>query len=302
MTLRFDGRVAIVTGAGNGLGRQHALALAARGAKVVINDLGGARDGTGGSLSAAESVVAEIVAAGGQARTSSASVTDEAGVATMITATLSAWGRIDILINNAGILRDRSFAKMTVADFRAVLDVHLMGAMICSKAVWEPMRTQNYGRILMTTSTSGLYGNFGQTNYGAAKMALVGLMQSLSIEGAKHGIKVNCLAPTAATRMTDDILPADMLEKFKPEFVTPAALALVADGAPTRLIMTAGAGTFGAAHVTLTQGVHLGFAADTPERIMAALAAVTDRGGETVPLSGAEQGANELAKFGAAKF
>ena len=298
MSLRFDGRVAIVTGAGNGLGRQHALELAARGAKLVINDLGGARDGSGGSMSAAQHVVAEIVAGGGEAIANGASVTDAAGVDAMVAATLSAFGRVDILINNAGILRDKSFAKMTVEDFRLVMDVHLMGAMICSKAVWETMRTQNYGRIVMTTSSSGLYGNFGQSNYGAAKMAVVGLMQTLSIEGAKNGIHVNCLAPTATTRMTDDILPGALQDHFRPEYVTPAVVFLASEQAPTRCILNAGAGTFAAAHVTLTPGVHLGHDAETPEKIAAAFDEITARAGETVPKSGAEQGANELAKRG----
>ncbi len=298
MTLRFDGRVAIVTGAGNGLGRQHALALASRGAKVVINDLGGARDGSGASLSAAQQVVSEITAGGGVAMANGASVTDVAGVERMVAETLAAYGRVDILINNAGILRDKSFAKMSVEEFRAVVDVHLMGAMICSKAVWETMRAQNYGRIVMTTSSSGLYGNFGQSNYGAAKMAVVGLMQTLSIEGAKNGIHVNCLAPTATTRMTDDILPGAMQDHFKPEYVTPAAVFLASEQAPTRCILTAGAGTFAAANVTLTGGVHLGSDGETPEKIAAQFDAITARGGEVVPKSGAEQGGNELAKRG----
>jgi NAD(P)-dependent dehydrogenase (short-subunit alcohol dehydrogenase family) len=219
MSIRFDGQVAIVTGAGGGLGRQHALALAARGAKVVVNDFGRAAEGQ--SLTAAEAVVREIEAAGGTAVAHGASVTDEAGVAAMVADTLQRWGRIDILVNNAGILRDKSFAKMELADFRLVLDVHLMGAVICTHAVWPAMRAQKYGRIVMTTSSSGLYGNFGQSNYGAAKMALVGLMQTLSLEGAKDGIRVNCLAPTAATRMTEGLLPPAGAGALTPESVTP---------------------------------------------------------------------------------
>ena len=203
MTIRFDGRVAIVTGAGGGLGRLHALALAARGASVVVNDLGGTLDGSGGTPTAANAVADEIRAAGGKAIANGASVTDLAAVQAMVAAAMTEWGRVDILVNNAGILRDKSFAKMEIDDFRAVMDVHLMGAVHCTKAVWETMRAQNYGRIVMTTSSSGLFGNFGQSNYGAAKMALVGLMQTLSIEGAKNDIRVNCLAPTAATRMTE---------------------------------------------------------------------------------------------------
>jgi NAD(P)-dependent dehydrogenase (short-subunit alcohol dehydrogenase family) len=196
MNIDFKGRVAIVTGAGGGLGRQHALALAARGAKVVVNDLGGARDGSGHSLTAAEAVVAEIRAAGGEAIANGASVTDWDAVQTMDT-----WGRVDILVNNAGILRDKTFAKMDLADFRLVVDVHLMGAVHCTKAVWPHMMEQKYGRVLMTTSSTGLYGNFGQSNYGAAKLALVGFMQTLALEGAKYDIRVNSLAPTAATRI-----------------------------------------------------------------------------------------------------
>ncbi|NVM88814.1 SDR family NAD(P)-dependent oxidoreductase [Variovorax sp. SG517] len=294
--LDFKGRVAIVTGAGGGLGRQHALALATRGAKVVVNDLGGARDGSGGSVSAAQAVVDEIKAAGGEAIANGASVTDFEAVQAMVKEAVDAWGRVDILVNNAGILRDKSFAKMDLADFRLVVDVHLMGAVNCTKAVWALMNEQKYGRIVMTTSSSGLYGNFGQSNYGAAKLALVGLMQTLSIEGAKNDIRVNCLAPTAATRMTEDLFPKEMLEAFRPEAVVPAMLVLAAQDAPNRTILCAGAGTFEAAHITLTQGAWLGIEADTPEQLAARLSEVTDREGEAVPQSGAAQGANEVAK------
>ncbi|MGJ7505195.1 SDR family NAD(P)-dependent oxidoreductase [Variovorax sp. RHLX14] len=292
----FKGRVAIVTGAGGGLGRQHALALAARGAKVVVNDLGGARDGSGGSVSAAQAVVDEIKAAGGEAIANGASVTDFEAVQAMVKQAVDAWGRVDILVNNAGILRDKSFAKMELADFKLVVDVHLMGAVNCTKAVWALMNEQKYGRIVMTTSSTGLYGNFGQSNYGAAKLALVGLMQTLSIEGAKNDIRVNCLAPTAATRMTEDLFPKEMLEAFRPEAVVPAMLVLAAQDAPNRTILCAGAGTFEAAHITLTQGAWLGIAADTPEQLAARLSEVTDREGEAVPQSGTAQGANEVAK------
>ena len=294
--LDFKGRVAIVTGAGGGLGRQHALALAARGAKVVVNDLGGARDGSGGSGSAAQAVVDEIKAAGGEAIANGASVTDFEAVQAMVKQAVDAWGRVDILVNNAGILRDKSFAKMDLADFKLVVDVHLMGAVNCTKAVWALMNEQKYGRIVMTTSSTGLYGNFGQSNYGAAKLALVGLMQTLSIEGAKNDIRVNCLAPTAATRMTEDLFPKEMLEAFRPEAVVPAMLVLAAQDAPNRTILCAGAGTFEAAHITLTQGAWLGIEADTPEQLAARLSEVTDREGEAVPQSGAAQGANEVAK------
>jgi len=300
MTIRFDGRVAIVTGAGGGLGRQHALALAARGAKVVVNDLGGTLAGGGGTPAAAEAVAAEIRAAGGQAIASGASVTDFVAVQAMVDAAVAEWGRVDILVNNAGILRDKSFAKMDIDDFRLVLDVHLMGAVNCCKAVWDGMRERNYGRIVMTTSSSGLYGNFGQSNYGAAKMALVGLMQTLSIEGAKNDIRVNCLAPTAATRMTEHLLPEAVLKLLVPEAVTPGLIALVAEDAPTRTILCAGAGSFERAHVTLTHGIHVGAGADAAERIAAAFDAIGDREGETVPESGAAQGTLEISKAGRA--
>ena len=296
MTIRFDGRVALVTGAGGGLGRQHALALAARGARVLVNDLGGTVDGVGGTPAAAQAVVDEIRAAGGEAIANGASVTDYAAVQAMVAQALEAWGRVDILVNNAGILRDKSFAKMDLADFRLVLDVHLMGAVHCTKAVWDTMRERQYGRIVMTTSSSGLYGNFGQANYGAAKMALVGLMQTLAIEGAKHGIRVNCLAPTAATRMTESLMPEAVLARLGPETVTPGLLALVADDAPTRAILCAGAGSFEAAHVTLTQGIHVGAVADVAEEVAARWDEVVDRAGETVPSSGAEQGTLEVGK------
>ncbi len=299
MTIEFKGRVAIVTGAGGGLGRQHALALAARGAKVVVNDLGGARDGAAGtgSVSAAQAVVDEIRAAGGEAMANGASVTDFAAVQAMVAEAMATWGRVDILVNNAGILRDKSFAKMEIADFALVVDVHLMGAVNCSKAVWATMNEQKYGRILMTTSSSGLYGNFGQSNYGAAKMALVGLMQTLSIEGAKNDIRVNCLAPTAATRMTEGLMSEAVLAALKPEAVVPAMLVLTGQDAPTRTILCAGAGTFEAAHITLTQGVHIGMDGQAPERLAEQLTQVTQREGETVPQSGSAQGTNEVGQF-----
>ncbi|QSI32228.1 SDR family NAD(P)-dependent oxidoreductase [Variovorax sp. RKNM96] len=295
-SIDFKGRVAIVTGAGGGLGRQHALALAARGAKVVVNDLGSARDGSGGSVSAAQAVVDEIKAAGGEAMANGASVTDFEAVQAMVQQAVDAWGRVDILVNNAGILRDKSFTKMEIADFKLVVDVHLMGAVNCTKAVWALMNEQKYGRIVMTTSSSGLYGNFGQSNYGAAKLALVGLMQTLSIEGAKNDIRVNCLAPTAATRMTEDLFPKEMLEAFQPESVVPAMLVLAAQDAPNRTVLCAGAGVFEAAHITLTQGVWLGNGPDAAEQLAARLAEVTSREDEAVPQSGAAQGSNEVAK------
>lgn len=293
MSEMFKGQVAIVTGAGGGLGREHALALAARGAKVVVNDLGGARDGSGASQSAAEAVVAEIVAAGGEAMASAASVTDFEAVSQMIAETMAKWGRVDILVNNAGILRDKSFAKMELEDFRLVVDVHLMGAVNCTKAVWDIMRDQNYGRIVMTTSSSGLFGNFGQSNYGAAKMALVGLMQTLSIEGAKNDIRVNCLAPTAHTRMTEDLgLP---LEALAPALVTPGLLHLVSHNAPTRCILAAGAGGFERAYITLTQGDFI-TGTDAAEQVATRFDKISDRTDEIVPEMGAAQGMIELTK------
>ena len=294
MAIDFGGRVALVTGAGGGLGRQHALALAARGAKVLVNDLGGSLDGSGGSVSAAQAVVDEIHAAGGEALASGASVTDFAAVQAMVQQAVDTWGRVDILVNNAGILRDKSFAKMDLADFRLVVDVHLMGAVHCCKAVWAHMIVQQYGRIVMTTSSSGLYGNFGQSNYSAAKLALVGLMQTLSIEGERHGIRVNSLAPTAATRMTESLFPADMLSAFDASAVVPAMLVLASDDAPTRTTLCAGAGGFEAAHITLTRGAYIGNGPDAPEQLAARLAEVTERSGEIVPFSGVEQGSNEL--------
>lgn len=284
----LKGRVAIVTGAGGGLGRAHALLLAQRGAQVVVNDLG----------PAAETVAQEIIAAGGQARAALCSVTDAAAVQAMVDDTLDAWGRIDILVNNAGILRDKTFTKMSLDDFRLVVDVHLMGAANCTKAVWDTMRAQNYGRIVMTTSSSGLYGNFGQSNYGAAKLALVGLMQTLALEGAKNGIHVNCIAPTAATQMMEGILPADQLAMLRPELVSPAVLALVSEQAPTRAILCAGAGGFELAHVTLTQGVHLPGDPPSAEALLAHWSELADRRGETVPERGWAQSERELAKAG----
>jgi NAD(P)-dependent dehydrogenase (short-subunit alcohol dehydrogenase family) len=288
MSIDFTGKVAIVTGAGGGLGRAYALELARRGALVVVNDLGGARDGSGSS-DAAGRVVDEIEAAGGSAMANGASVTDEAQVEAMVAAAKERWGGVHILINNAGILRDKSFAKMTVEDFRAVIDVHLTGSAICTKAVWETMREQNHGRILMTSSSTGLYGNFGQSNYGAAKLGLLGLAKTLALEGAKYDVRVNTLAPTAATRMTEDIFPPDMLAAFSPENVVPAALFLVSQDAPTGAILGAGAGVFQAAYVTLTPGVALPEGERTVEQVAANWERIADRTGEIVPKSGAEQ-------------
>jgi NAD(P)-dependent dehydrogenase (short-subunit alcohol dehydrogenase family) len=298
MSIDLTGRVAIVTGAGGGLGRSHAILMAKRGAKIVVNDFGGAVGGQGGSASAAEAVAAEIVAAGGEAIANAVSVAELDQVEAMVALAMARWGRVDILVNNAGILRDKSFAKMDMADFRAVVDVHLMGSVHCAKAVWDIMRAQNYGRIVMTTSSSGLYGNFGQANYSAAKMALVGLMQTLAIEGRKNGIHVNCLAPTAATRMVEGLLPAEMIARFKPDVVSPGLLALVDESAPTRTILCAGAGSFETAHVTLTRGIHVGDVADAAEQVEARWAEIGDLEGAVVPESAWAQGKSELEKAG----
>jgi len=289
MSLSFEGRVAIVTGAGGGLGRAYALDLARRGAKVVVNDLGGARDGSGASLSAAQAVVDEITAIGGEAMANGASVTDMAAVEKMVANVRERWGRIDILINTAGILRDKTFVKMTLDEFRTVIDVHLMGSVNCTKAVWELMREQAYGRILMTTSSTGLYGNFGQANYGAAKLALVGLMKTLALEGAKYNVHVNTIAPLAATRMTEDLMPPALLEKMGPETVVPASVFLVSEEAPTNVILNAGGGGIERAYVTLTRGIHLSPEELTAETVAARFAEISDRTGEIVPDNGAAQ-------------
>ena len=266
MSISFEGQVAIVTGAGGGLGRSHALELARRGAKVVVNDLGGAMDGTGGSSEAAEKVVSEIKESGGEAISNGGSVSDRNGAKSMVDDAMEAWGRVDILINNAGILRDKSFSKIDLDDFQVVVDVHLMGAVYCTHAVWPIMREQNYGRILMTTSPTGLYGNFGQTNYGAAKLAQVGFMNSLKIEGAKNNIHTNTIAPIAATRMTESLIPEAVHSKLAPESVTPAALFLISEEAPNGVIMQAEGGRFSVASIVENTGAQLGVDA-TPEDI-----------------------------------
>ena len=275
MSLSFADQVAIVTGAGGGLGRCHALELARRGAKVVINDLGGTMDGSGGSSDAAEAVVAEIKAMGGEAIANGGSVSDRAGAQSMVDDAMNAWGRVDVLINNAGILRDKSFSKMTLDDFEMVVNVHLMGAAYCSHAVWPIMRAQNYGRILMTTSPSGLYGNFGQTNYGAAKMGQVGLMNSMKIEGAKNNIHTNSIAPVAATRMTENLMPEEVLEKLGPELVTPAAIFLVSEEAPNGVILQAQGGQYSLAAVVENSGVNLGVDA-TVDDVASSYEAIVD--------------------------
>lgn len=273
--IRFDDRVAIVTGAGAGLGRSHALGLAERGAKIVVNDLGASTDGSGQNESAAHAVVAEIEAKGGTAMAHGADVADPAQVADMVAAAMARWGRIDILVNNAGILRDKTFAKMDLADFRKVIDVHLMGSANCCHAVWPIMRQQGYGRIVLTASASGLYGNFGQSNYGAAKAAMVGLMNVLHLEGQRDDIRVNTLAPTAATRMTEDLMPDEALALLRPETITPGVLYLVSEDGPSRTILSAGAGVFAQTRIYETQG-HLIDGDITPEAVAAHWNAITD--------------------------
>lgn len=295
--IRFDGKVAIVTGAGGGLGRQHALELARRGAKVVVNDLGGSMDGSGGNSAAAEAVVAEIKAAGGEAIANGASVTDDAGVAHLVQQTMDAFGRIDILIANAGILRDKSFSKMELSDFEAVMQVHVWGTFKPIKAVWEIMKTQNYGRIVVTTSSSGMYGNFGQANYGAAKMAVLGLMNTLKIEGQKNNIRVNAISPVAATRMTEGLMPPEVLEKLKPEYVTPGVVYLVSEDAPTGAILTAGAGAFALSRIFETEGVYLGEGGLSVEEVAANWEKINDTEGQKAYFAGGEQGQKFFRKM-----
>ncbi len=289
MSIRFDDRVVIVTGAGAGLGRSHALAFAERGAKVLVNDFGGAVDGSGASSAVAEKVAEEIRAAGGQAISHGADVSNAEQVTDMVSQAMAQWGRVDALVNNAGILRDASFAKMELNDFRKVLEVHVMGSVICSKAVWQIMREQNYGRILMTTSSSGLYGNFGQSNYGAAKMAVIGLMNVLQLEGEKNNIRVNALAPGAATRMTESLLPPGVSELMKPEAVTPAALFLVSEDAPRRTILCATAGGFSRTLIHETEGVFIAESERTPEAIAARFDEISDTSGQHLYTEGAGQ-------------
>ena len=288
MTIRYDGKVAIVTGAGGGLGRSHALELAKRGAKVVVNDLGGSVSGEGQNSDAALAVVAEIEALGGEAMAHPANVAVMEDVEDMVAKTMDAWGRIDILVNNAGILRDKSFIKMDMADFKLVLDVHLMGSVNCTKAVWEIMKNQEYGRIVMTSSSSGLYGNFGQSNYGAAKLGVVGFMNTLAQEGAKYNIRVNALAPTAGTRMTEGLMSEQAFNLLTPETVTPAVLYLVNEDAPTHTILAAGAGAYAVAKIVETDAVWLPTEEQTPEGIAAHWDQISG-GAETQLKAGFEQ-------------
>ena len=299
MTIRYDGQVAIVTGAGNGLGRSHALALASRGAKVVVNDLGGAVDGSGSSSEAALEVVRTIEAAGGEAVANGANVADLNQVEAMVAQTIEKWGRVDILVNNAGILRDKSFVKMTMEDFKLVVDVHLIGSANCTKAVWSLMREQGYGRIVMTTSSSGMYGNFGQSNYGAAKMAVVGLMNTLVLEGDKYDIKVNCLSPTAGTRMLDGLLTDEISAVLTVEAVTTGLLTLCDTDAPNRTILCAGAGGYARTHIYETDGIFLAPEDQTPENVRANMEAIENTDNQRMLVGGFQQTDKFVAKASA---
>jgi NAD(P)-dependent dehydrogenase (short-subunit alcohol dehydrogenase family) len=296
MSIRYDDKVAIVTGAGGGLGRCHAIELAKRGAKVVINDLGGSLDGTGGSSEAALAVVAEIEAAGGEAIANGAHVAKYAAVQAMVQQAMEQWGRVDILVNNAGILRDKSFAKGSLEDFQLVLDVHLMGTVNCTKACWDVMREQEYGRIVVTTSSSGLYGNFGQSNYGSAKMGVIGMMNTLVQEGAKYNIRINALAPTAGTRMTEGLIDPKAFELLTPETVTPAVLYLVGEDAPNRTILCAGAGSFAVARIVESDSVWLPSEEQSPEGIAAHWEEITSTAGEKALNAGFEQSVKMVGK------
>ncbi|WND03016.1 SDR family NAD(P)-dependent oxidoreductase [Temperatibacter marinus] len=268
--IRFDNQVAIITGAGQGLGRTHALGLASRGAKVIVNDM---------NADNAQAVSKEIEDAGGLAIANSANVAEIDQVQAMVQSAMDAWGRVDILVNNAGILRDKSFAKMDMADFELVVKVHLLGSALCAKAVWDIMRDQGYGRIVMTTSSSGMYGNFGQANYGAAKCGVTGLMNTLCLEGERSGIKVNTLSPTAFTQMTDGLLPQEMLDLMTPESVTAGLLTLCDKDAPNRTILCAGAGAYARTVIHETDGVYLKPEDQTPEAIRAQMDSISDLNG-----------------------
>ena len=301
-TVKFENRVAIVTGAGGGLGRSHALALAARGVKVVVNDLGGSVDGTGGSETMAEKVVAEIIAAGGEAIANGANVTNETEVQEMVDAAIAKWGKIDILVNNAGILRDKSFSKMEMKDWDLVVAVHLKGSAICTKAVWNHMKERGYGRIVMTTSSSGMYGNFGQTNYGAAKAGLSGFMRTLCLEGAKYDIRVNTLSPTARSRMTENLMPEEILEKLTVESVSAGLVYLVCDDAPNRMILCAGAGGYSETKVFETQGINLSEGEQTPENVAKFIDQIRDTTGQEEFTNGGQQGTKYLTRIQKGEF
>ena len=289
MSIRFDEKVVIVTGAGGGLGREHALEFARRGAKVVVNDLGGSVDGNGASDSANE-VVEQIKSEGGDAIANGASVTDLDAVKGMVDETTKKWGRVDVLVNNAGILRDKSFHKISIEDFNLVMSVHFQGTLNCTHTVFPIMREQNYGRIIFTSSSSGVFGNFGQSNYGSAKMAMVGLMNTLKIEGQKYNIHTNSITPVAYTRMTDGLLPEEVGESLQPEYVTPAVIYLSSDEAPNGAIISAGAGVYSRIFIYETDGISLGMGEEmTPENISASWDSISDMKGAKALQSGPEQ-------------
>ena len=301
-TVEFKDRVAIVTGAGGGLGRSHALALAARGVKVVVNDLGGSVDGTGGGSTMADNVVAEIIAAGGEAIANGANVTKEDEVQAMVDEAIAKWGHIDILVNNAGILRDKSFSKMTLQDWDLVVAVHLRGSATCTKAVWNHMKERGYGRIVMTTSSSGMYGNFGQTNYGAAKAGLSGFMRTLCLEGAKYDIRINTLSPTARSRMTENLMPEEILEKLTVESVSAGLVYLVCDDAPNRMILCAGAGGYSETKVVETQGINLDEGDQTPENVAKFIDQIRSMDGAEEYTNGSQQGTKFLTRIQKGEF
>jgi len=301
-SVEFENRVAIVTGAGGGLGRSHALALAARGVKVVVNDLGGSVDGTGGSETMAEKVVAEIIAAGGEAIANGANVTNEAEVQAMVDETIAKWGKIDILVNNAGILRDKSFSKMEMSDWDLVVAVHLKGSAVCTKAVWNHMKENGYGRIVMTTSSSGMYGNFGQTNYGAAKAGLSGFMRTLCLEGAKYDIRVNVLSPTARSRMTENLMPEEILEKLTVESVSAGLVYLVCDDSPNRMILCAGAGGYSETKVFETSGINLSEGEQTAENVAKFIDKIRATDDMEEYTNGGQQGAKFLTRIQGGDF
>ena len=301
-TVEFKDRVAIVTGAGGGLGRSHAMELARRGVKVVVNDLGGSVDGTGGGATMADNVVAEIIAEGGEAIANGANVTNEDEVQAMVDEAIAKWGHVDILVNNAGILRDKSFSKMSMADWDLVVAVHLKGSAVCTKAVWNHMKERGYGRIVMTTSSSGMYGNFGQTNYGAAKAGLSGFMRTLCLEGAKYDIRVNTLSPTARSRMTENLMPEEILEKLTVESVSAGLVYLVCDDAPNRMILCAGAGGYSETKVFETQGINLSEGEQTPENVAKFIDQILDTTGQEEFTNGGQQGTKYLTRIQKGEF
>jgi len=289
MSIRFDNQVAIVTGDGGGIGKQHALELARRGAKVVVNDLGGGVDGTGTS-DASEAVVDQILSEGGEAIANGASVTDLDAIKDMTEQVVSKWGKIDILVNNAGILRDKTFHNVSMDDFNLVMDVHFQGTLNCTHTIYPIMRENGYGRIVFTSSSSGVFGNFGQSNYGAAKMAMVGLMNTLKLEGQKYNVFSNTITPVAYTRMTENLMPEDFGKQFQPEYITPAVLYLASDQAPNGAIMAAGAGVFSRILIHETMGISLGTGEDmTPENISASWEKISDMSDARLLQNGGEQ-------------